>query len=690
MSDQKLKYESKTPKRGVGFYIRMLNRKTGIFIFQLIVSAVLVVAIAYWGYVQILRQSLGGVRLFSWKKAVVSIYGQPKVLLINPLRTQRFLLPPDSAVTDTEYWPYKPRNDNWIFADTLWYAKEIEKKNGTEVEVWKLIGTYTEKQATLIDYWEDILLKGGISYELKEEPILSDLDSSYNLIIIPSALLLSKSERQGIKDYVAKGGNVLLCWSTGCRWETGEWAGFDFLSQLIGGLPSGDITDPAGSTSFILRGNSPITASIAPGTHLDYFLYDGYVSFELMESRTVSDAFLFTPYWRTPKQAAAQSRCVLAHGSYLKGRFVWMAFSPSAVQEHKKDNKNILDKVVNNSIDWLIGKPIISPQIWPKGYHSAAALILYIDSNDIDVNGLLKQVNANGIILDVLVDPAKINPNMRFNDVSFGELGIVYNEKNPTVENDAKMISRWLISNSETLENVFKKPVKILHPKNWAMNEILLRATANAKVDLVLGCLYPRFYGGREVFVRHSRWAIFSPSTYIATVPKSQLSLSEWMLASEMYRNISPYNGVFEDFRRISYTGGMYIGIFETSALAKLKKTDLIYELANEMDTKGTWRSNVYEIAKRFAVWEWLKVKRSIVSSNRIKIDISNIGDERFSDIVFYVYLPEQFKKIEASAIRLGSTPTSVSYNSAQGYFSFILPKLSPNENTTIFLDISE
>ncbi|MBM3326593.1 MAG: hypothetical protein FJY65_06395 [Calditrichaeota bacterium] len=678
-------------RRSFMMRMKMFSRKTGLFIVQVVTLAVLVLAFGVWSADKILKQSLGNVRLFSWKKAVASIYGSPKILLIDPRRTQRFLLPPDSAETDTAWWPYRPRNDKWPYADTLWYSKEIEKKKGTEIEVWKLIGSFTEKQSTLIDYWEDILFKRGAkAFDIAEEPALVDLGGKFSIVIIPGALLLSKEERQGIKDYIAGGGNVLFSWSTGCRWETGEWSGFEFLSHIIGGIISGSITDSAGSTSFILRGRSPITAMLAPGTHLDYFLYDGYVSFDIVEPRTSADAFLFIPYWQTDRQSTAQNRCVIAHGGYLKGRFVWLAFAPAAVQEQKKDNKVVLDQIVNNSLDWLIGKPVVAPQIWPSGYRAAASLVLDIDASPEETRDILQFAKEKGIEFDVMLDPTRMPYDIQAPQGSYGEPILVFADQGPTGQYDSKGLSRWMANNSALIERSLGKPVNVVHPMTWMPNETALRAAARAEISVILGCFQPRFYGGRGFLVRHGGWLFFTPNVSVATVPKCQLSLAEWRLASATYGNISPERGMFADFRRIANAGGLYVAVFEAKTLSKMAMRDLPYRLAQEMDTTGVWRTSLSEAAHRFAGWEWLRVKTSLVTNLRVKVDLSNIGKVRLTDMVFDVYLPHQFQQIEVSAQRVGATPTYITYNPAHGRFSFIVPKLSPGENTAIFLDLKE
>ncbi len=324
-----------------------LSKKAWFFVFQLITGTLLLGAIGMWGYKQVMQQVLGRYEFLSFERVSAAAFGEPRVLLLSPLRTEKYFRPVATDTTaneppEEEAWPYKPRKDDWSGADTLWYAEgmKLPERKSSDI-VWEDYVTAAKKTVHIVDSWQEILFKENISFKIIEEPELTEVHGGFNILIMPGALLLSAEEKQGIKDFVGNGGNLLACWSPGTRDENGNWVGLDFMSQFFGGIPSDQIKDPTGGTSLVIKGNSPITSMIPPGTHLDIFTYNGFFTLDIIESRTISDGYWFKPYWHGEKQSSVRQNSVLARGTYLKGKFVWFSFTPSTIRPTKTTRKSL-------------------------------------------------------------------------------------------------------------------------------------------------------------------------------------------------------------------------------------------------------------------------------------------------------------------------------------------------------------
>ncbi|MBM3328721.1 MAG: hypothetical protein FJY67_04490 [Calditrichaeota bacterium] len=665
--------------------VKLLTRKTWFFIFQVVTFSILMVAFGLWGYFQIMKQVIGNISFFNFKKAVVSIYGPPKVLLIEPRRTAEFLRP-DTAIHDTT-WPYRSRGDDWPFADTLWYAKEMTRRPVADIEVWRFIGSYTQKKSVLIEYWEDLLFTRAITYELADESALTNLSGNFDVVLLPSALLLSREERTALKDFLAQGGNLLMCWSTGCRWETGEWAGFDFLSQVVGGTVGETVSDPSGSSGFILRGTSPLTAMIAPGTHLDCFIYDGYVCLDVIESRTSVDAFRFAPYWKQGSTAAAMKQAIVVHGNYLKGRFVWMAFSPGAVQE-QKDNLDVLKQLTSNSLDWLMGKPIIAPQVWPEGYRAGGAVVVDLDGEAEQIRQVTDRLTADGVSVDLMIDPGRLQGGTGFGNLPTTGTGLKFASGGPTDEMDAKGFHRWAEQNLSRVEQLTGKRPEVLHPSNWHPTDAILRGALKSELRVFLACDDPRFYGPRYRDMRPFGWWLLSREQPVALMAKSALSLDEWRFAAGRNGALQPTFGPFADLARIRYAGGVHIALMDAGTLVELNAVDLPGRVAMRMDSSGFYRASVKTLAERFAAAQSIRVRTTLITALRARIDLSNVGRWKFEDAVFDAWIPGQFDRVDVTAQRVGANPRNVEWDVDRGRCRFTVPKLSPGENFTLFIDM--
>ena len=222
------------PKKLKAIKIPRSTSRAGFFLVKLITGALLLGAVGVWGYLQVVRMALGRFSFNIIRSSVAGDTDEPRILLLSPLRTEHFLKP-DS--TGTVEWPWVHRADDWPGADTLWYAAEMERMSEKEL-VWQDLTQTGQHDVHIADTWDDLLYQNGFVYKVITEPELARVDDNFNILILPGALLLSDREKEGIKRFLSEGGNVLACWSPGCRDENGDWAGYQFMEQLFGGLMS--------------------------------------------------------------------------------------------------------------------------------------------------------------------------------------------------------------------------------------------------------------------------------------------------------------------------------------------------------------------------------------------------------------------------------------------------------------------
>lgn len=174
--------------------IEQLKKQVGGFMFQLITLSLFLTIFGWWGYTQVMKQVLGRFDVLDWESATATLYGEPNVLLIDPVRTEEFLRP-DTALHDTTF-PYGPRIDDWPLLDTLWYAPGIPRHSREGFEAWNLLGTEEFKQAGMADPWKELLFRKKIAFNLAQEPALVDIPEGVNMIILPGTLLLSNEEKK--------------------------------------------------------------------------------------------------------------------------------------------------------------------------------------------------------------------------------------------------------------------------------------------------------------------------------------------------------------------------------------------------------------------------------------------------------------------------------------------------------------
>lgn len=486
------------------------KRSTTAFLFQLVIGAVVLVYLGWWGYSNGMEYVLGRFDVFDFGGQPSAFFQEPRVLLLDPVRTEDWLV---HAEEDT-LWPYRPREDPWRQADTLRYAEGMKRPDEDELaarEAFEIISAVSERTVDLEKYWEEALYKRGYEFKMIKEPDLLALPDGFDMLIVPGAILLSEREKNGIKDFLADGGSVLFMYLPGVRDERGNWVGYRFLSQLIGGVPSRAVEDVSGGTSFVMRGMLPITQDVAPAAHLDSYTYFGYQTFDIIEPRTTSDAYWFYPYWREDRPLGAGDNSVLAHGTYLGGRFVWFGFAPETIQG-QFDNQLILDKLVASSITWLNREPVVVPRVWPSGYRSAGSVLIEAHENAELVRRTLLVAGNAGIDVD-LIAPEEFNrADISFGDVPFGDLFVSTGRFDRLSELPLKDQSAWIEATTADLEENLGVPPAGLFPNDWLYNQETLEAAARWDLRYVFGEPGPRSHGAAPHTVKPRAWWIFSPN----------------------------------------------------------------------------------------------------------------------------------------------------------------------------------
>ena len=665
-------------------WLKYLTKRTWFFLFQLLTGAALLGFLGWWGYTQIMKQVLGRFELFNWEKASVTFFGEPRALLVNPSQSLIYFRV-DTLGYEKE-WPYKPREVSWKAADTLWLAPGMKRPNVMEENPWEELTRQKQKDSPLLDYWKELLFKKNIGFKVIDDQDLIDISSEYNLIILPGNILLSAEQRRSIKDFMISGGNLLACWSPGCRDEKGEWTGFDFMSQFIGGRPSRGMVDVSGGTSVILTGNSPITASIQPGTHLELYTYNGYQTMDLVEPRTNCDGFWFSPYWENRVGGDKGKHCAIASGTYVKGRYVWFSFTPETVQANG-DNVRLVKRMIDNSIAWLNGTPLVAPGVWPPGYRAGGSLLLDTRASERPLRRMMRLIDAAELPIDIIAEK-DYSPQGVFEGITIrGDILLSSSKSYFLFGRSLSEQAKWIGQQSSWLKQVTGiKPVG-LYPFDWVYDNATMQAAARKKLLFLLGDREPQSYGPTLHQVSPGGWWDLLRKVNFGTVPKSQLSLEEWRFSAGIKSEKGLLNAMKDDINRIRRAGGAYYGILQPEILVDENAQDLPIKLMEHMEDTGVWYTTSSKVSERYLAWSGIRVSSEYSSPTRVGINLSNEGRFQINDLVIDVYLRREIEELSISSEFVGYTPKSVIWNKKNGICTFVIPALSAGDNTAIYID---
>ncbi len=654
--------------------------QTRFYVLRVWILLLVLAFVGWWGYEQVMTQMYGRFEILGIKTTDSMVpegwTGQPQAILVNPSRTEKYLrsLPIDTI------WPYGPRLDTWPLTDTLWYAGPINKRSTSDFETWNRFGDKS-KQALMIDYWKDLLYQKNIKYKIIEEPELVSENPGYDLMILPGALLLSTVERDAIKKFVGRGGKLMMCWSIGCRDENAEWTGFDFLSQIIGSVPARDVKDTTGGTSMIIKDGSPLTSMVGPGTHLEFYTYNGFVTMDPVEPRARSAATWFSPYWN--KQWDDHSNSMIIYGSYLEGKFIWFSFTPETIQD-RKDNTDVFSKIVQNGLSWLHGQPLVDISVWPRGYRAGGTMILDARGDALDLAKAVEDASSNGVGLDMMVNTDYAPP--RSSGQTFSH-DLILSSNSPTQLFGQKLDDQfaWVEAQSKRIKQLTGKAPIGIAPAGWKYDDVTLAASVMNDLQFILGNKLPRYYGPVNKMVKKGGWWIFEKRVQISMVPKAAISAREYYEIKGITVDDDLANAMIGDMNRIADAGGLYLGIVDPS----LQSGYGIAKLASKMDSAGVWRASASQVIRRISAWQDLRASTKIITESRIRLNISNEGNLSLRDVPVTVYLTGLFETVKVSSEMVGNVLVSQNWSRDAGEMTFSLAEIKPKENITLFIDVT-
>ncbi|MFH0766370.1 MAG: hypothetical protein V2A61_08120 [Calditrichota bacterium] len=662
------------------------------FFIRLVTGVMLLGAFGWWGYIQIMKQALGRFDIFDWKKAAISLIGESQVILVNASRTDAYFKANLKVQDSTQTWPYYPRNDPWPLADTLWYSAIMQDpykvRKAEEDRAWQDIGIWTQKEQQPSVYWKDLLFELKTDYKEIEEPGLEKLVGGNVVVIMPGAILLSEGEKRGIKNFLAQGGKLLATWSAGSRDENGNWKGFDFLSQITGAVPAESITDPGGGASMVLRGGGPVNAMIPPGTHLDIYTYNGYISMKLVESRAVSDAYWFKPYWQSIAPNDLSNQATVIHGQYLQGRYVWLSFVPETVQQWES-NDQIIRQMIINALSWLQEKPVVNADVWPEGYTAGGALILEAKGLGSNVQLLAAEAAQAGFQFDFMFDSDYLPTSINFSGILKQDVIISMARGRDLAELSYGEQKKWFKYQTEKLQRLTGRSVNGFHTHDWIYDNDMLIAAAKSKCSYVLAENQPYSYGSQYKTLKPTRWKIFFRNLWISTYPKSCLTMREWYENKGMKNPESLFNSMMADFKRIRNTRGLYLAFIDPTVMTNEAMRNIPIRMAAAMDSLNVWRAPTSQLMDRYSGWQGLRVSSKLVTSSRVRIIISHQARIVLRNVPFQVYVSPIYASVAVSSEVVGFTPVQVSWDRDQGICRFVIPELDPGDNTSIFLDFT-
>lgn len=256
---------------------------------------------------------------------------------------------------------------------------------------------------TLLTPWRDYFVNRKIEFmEIGDADTLSN--QKEGVLILPSALSLSDTEREAILAFRARGGAILVTWAAGTRSSSGNWVGWEFLDKL-GVKVMGELPPDSEARHLVLTGESPVSTSQTAGTRI----WMGKTTESLLRATGEAVAGRFMNWPRILDESRRDEGAIIYSETAANiGRSVFFAFSETTWESRPF----VPHQVIDDTLRWLQREPTIVRAAWPNG--KLATQIIEMDteqefSNALPFAALMKSINYKATFF-VLTSVAKQFP----------------------------------------------------------------------------------------------------------------------------------------------------------------------------------------------------------------------------------------------------------------------------------------
>ncbi|MDP2221695.1 MAG: polysaccharide deacetylase family protein [Hydrogenophaga sp.] len=186
-------------------------------------------------------------------------------------------------------------------------------------------------------------------------------------LILPNSVALAADEREAIKLFVSRGGNLLGSGLVGSRDSSGNYVGLDFLQSIFHVEANGFFQETSDSF-FMPYGDGPVTWPVPAGRRMPLLSAKDSV----LRLKSDNLASVVMDWSRTMD---LQPNGVMAFNEIGLSRLVYFSF-PDTAWPYNRDVQLVMDA----SLAWLRREPIAYKAAWPDGY--VASHLIEMDTED--------------------------------------------------------------------------------------------------------------------------------------------------------------------------------------------------------------------------------------------------------------------------------------------------------------------
>ncbi|QDL53323.1 polysaccharide deacetylase family protein [Rhodoferax aquaticus] len=191
------------------------------------------------------------------------------------------------------------------------------------------------------------------------------------LLILPSAVVLSETEKAAILQWRNRGGSVLSTWLTGTQSETGADLGYGFMRDVLDVEVVGTTQDEVDDTFMMVHGDDPISHTLAAGTRVWMERVPKQLPLRLVGKQEAAQVMSWARSYdaRKPSGLISYNERRMPSGKY--SRTVTLGYPE---QTWLRSDTKLLRALTGDIFAWLLRQPRVYLGAWPYPYQSGFLL----------------------------------------------------------------------------------------------------------------------------------------------------------------------------------------------------------------------------------------------------------------------------------------------------------------------------
>ena len=516
-----------------------------------------------------------------------------------------------------------------------------------------------------IQAWELFFLNHKISYEVFDDEGIDDFDfDEIDVLILPSIEVLSDDGSKNLQDFLKEGKGLFILGKLGVKDDVGNNRRDDLL-QSLSGIQVSEILDRTTiAKKHILYANNFLTYNLQINTSVIVMN-----NFPLLYTENASRKIMNLGEYTYSYKDKIISKSGIVKIKNEKGRMLWFGFQLSQISVDD-DEKEVLQKILFNSISWLAGKPIAWVNQWPADNTSSTIITSMINnpnefSRDMTALFGIYSVNNNFFLSPnaIATFPVEID---RLK--SIGDIHVLYDEYEYLVlsENEKSIVLENAV---QTLRNKTKQSIFGIKYINSHGQQGIIEKTGNNFFDFFVGEDNSITVKDKKSRSSFDNYRTIAPAFNYPTEQNSLYNINEL----NDYKNQFDYVQNFGSVLTVTYIN--QFSTLNRSIELEIFKKSLSY-----------FRSNSAGIATYSAIVEWLIEKENIsVKIEEIgekpvlRVIIENRNKDKVANVGVRLVLPPNYRN--PSVV---SRNFSLRYDALTRSYNLLVPFLLANQSTTV------